>query len=105
MRVKVHVEGIKGSGEIKEGEEPSALFYGILEVDGTMIDEVTQIEAVFSGRQFAVVKPHLVPGAFEVVTHTQESWTELIQKIQAERVVRDGAHRTIAVKGDGEGNS
>lgn len=100
MRVKVHVEGIKGSGGIKEGEEPAALFYGLLEVNGVMIEEVTKIEVVFSGSDFAVVKPHLVPGSFEVVTHTKESWAELIQQLTEQR---DGAHKLIAVKDeDGE---
>ncbi len=96
MRIKVHVQGIKGSGSIKEGEEASALFQGVLEVDGILIEEISGVEAVFSGREFARVSAHLIPGAFEVVTHTNESWPELLKRVEDERTARSGADRLIA---------
>ena len=88
MRVRVHVEGLLGSRAYREGEEPSALFNGVLEVDGHMIDEVGKIEAVFGGGQFTTVIPHLLPGMFEVVTHTGESWKSLVDDLDRERKKR-----------------
>lgn len=95
MRVKVHVEGLKGSGVIEKGEEPSALLNGVLEVDGVLIEEVGTIEVIFAGGDFVTVKPHLMPGAFEVVTHDRESWPRLIQEIDEARAM-SGASRLIA---------
>jgi hypothetical protein len=83
MRVKVHVQGIKGSGLMRKGEEASALFRGVLEIDGHFLEEVGEIEVSFSGDNFAIVKPHMIPGSFEVVTHTDESWPELVNKARS----------------------
>ena len=100
MRVKVHVQGIKGSGLIKRGEEPAALFRGVLEVDGHLIEEVSEIEVVFSGDNFASVRPHLTPGAFEVVTHTDESWPELLNSLDEQRNLYAGSGRLIVARED-----
>lgn len=96
MRIKVHVQGIKGSGLVKEGDEASALFQGVLEVDGVLIEEVAAIEAVFSGGDFAAVKAELIPGSFEVVTHTDESWPQLLQRIDEKNEARAGSGRLVA---------
>jgi hypothetical protein len=97
MRIKVHVEGIKGSARADEGQEPSALFNGVLEVDGHLIEEVTRIEAVFVGGDFTTVKPHLIPGSFEVVAHTKESWPELLKALEEQKKkVQAGTNRLIA---------
>lgn len=95
MRVKVHVQGIKGSHTAKAGEEPNVLFHGILEVDGVMIEEVGTIEVLFGGGEIATVKPHLMPGCFEVVSHTDESWPELIKSIDEQREARTGTGRAV----------
>ena len=95
MRIKVHVKGIKGSGLIKEGEEASVMFAGVLEIDGKLIEEVSDIEVLFSGDSFATVKPHLIPGSFEVVTHTDESWPELINSVDEQRDVRAGSGHVL----------
>jgi hypothetical protein len=96
MRVKVHVEGIRGSSTIEEGEEAQVLFNGVLEVDGTLIDEVTTIEVVFSGGEFTTVKPHLIPGSFEVVTHTGKTWKELLDALQEKRKIHTGTGQVLA---------
>jgi hypothetical protein len=96
MRIKVHVEGIKGSSRIKDGEESTALFNGVLEIDGHLVDEVSEIEVVFKGGDFASVRPSLIPGSFEVVTHTDESWPELRKQIDDERQARAGTGRLVA---------
>lgn len=98
MRVKVHVEGIKGSGLIKKGEEASALFRGVLEVDGVLMEEVGTIEAIFSGDDFLTVKPHLLPGSFEVVTHTDETWPELLRALDERREIRTSTGRIMVGK-------
>lgn len=95
MRIKVHVQGIKGSGSIKKGEEPNVLFNGILEIDGHLFDEVASIEVVFKGGEIATVKPHLMPGSFEVVTHTDESWPELIRRLTEVRNLQYGDGRSV----------
>lgn len=102
MRVKVHVQGIKGSGPIKKGEEPAVLFHGVLEVDGVLIEEVGTIEVFIGGGEFTTVKPHLIPGSFEVVTHDDESWPRLINQINEARDVRDGAGRLVATRNSDE---
>ena len=100
MRIKVHVQGIKGSGTVKKDEEPSVLLHGILEVGGHLMDEVEKIEVVFSGGDFVTVKPHLMPGSFEVVTHTDESWPELIQSLQEQHNIYSGSGKVIVEKSD-----
>lgn len=96
MRIRVHVEGIKGSRRVRKDEEPSILFNGVLEVDGVLIEEVSAIETIFAGGDFATVKAHLIPGAFEVVTHTDESWPELLRQVEEQKEFRSGSGVTIA---------
>jgi hypothetical protein len=96
VRVKIHVRGLKGDGPVKEGEEPSALYNGLLEVDGHLIEEVTTIEVLFGGGDIATVKPHLIPGSFEVVTHTDESWPELLNLIHEQKSAYGGTGRIVA---------
>lgn len=98
MRVKVHVQGLKGSGMIEKDEEASIMFNGVLEVDGHLMDEVSEIEASFKGGEIAKVKPHLFPGSFEVVTHDKESWPELIQQLQEQQRIYSGSGRLIVTK-------
>lgn len=98
MRVKVHVQGIKGSGMIEKGDEASVMFNGILEVDGHLIDEVTEVEASFKGGEFATIKPHLIPGTFEVITHDKESWPELLRNLEEQRDLYSGSGRLIVAK-------
>lgn len=99
MKVKVHVQGLKGSGIVKPGEEPAVLFNGVLEVDGMLLEECGEIEVSFGGGEMMSVKAYLTPGSFEVVTHTQESWPELLAQINATRnaQVDTGSGRTLAV--------
>lgn len=99
MNIKVHVQGIKGSGMIEEGEQAAVLFNGVLEVDGVLIEEATDIEVVFSGGKMTAVKARLLPGAFEVVTHTKESWPELLRSLDEIRTARSGTDRLIAKSG------
>jgi hypothetical protein len=98
MRIRVHVQGIKGSGLMHEGEEASVLFRGVLEVDGSLIEEVSEIEVSFSNDRAATVKPHLMPGSFEVITHTDESWPELMNSVDEQREVRAGSGRILALE-------
>lgn len=95
MRVKVHVQGFKGSGMIEKGDEATVMFNGILEVDGHLMDEVSEIEASFKGGEIAKVKPHLFPGSFEVVTHDKESWPELINNLQEQQRVYFGSGKLL----------
>lgn len=102
MRIKVHVEGIKSTSAAKEGEEPSALLHGVLEVDGHLIEEVGEIEALFRGGELVSVRPRLFPGSFEVVSHTDESWPRLLQRIDGQNEARAGTGKLIAVKNETE---
>ena len=102
MRIRVHVTGIKGSGAIKKGEEAAALYRGVLEVDGHMLEEAGTIEVTFSGDGFVEVKPILIPGSFEVVTHDNESWPRLIQELDEAREARAGSGRLVATRKDSE---
>lgn len=98
MRIKIHTKGIKGSGMVEKGEEPSALFGAVLEVDGILIEEAFKVEVTFE-EGFVKVTPHLYPGSFEVVPHTKESWPELLdqmEKDRAERAARTGMGMLIA---------
>lgn len=98
MRIKVHTKGIKGSGMVKEGEEPAVLFGAVLEVDGILIEEAFKVQVTFD-EGFVTVTPHLYPGTFEVVSHTDETWPELLKKIEAdraERAARTGMGQLIA---------
>jgi hypothetical protein len=100
MKVKVHVQGIKGSGLIESpGEDPSVLFNGVLEVDGHLIEECGGVEVSFGGGEMMSVKAYLTPGSFEVVTHTRESWPELLAKIDASRneQAETGTGRVLAL--------
>jgi hypothetical protein len=81
MDVKVHVLGFRGDAAVQEGEEPTALLHGVLEIDGHLLSDVGKIEVIFRGGEFAVVKPHVLASAFEVVRHTRESWDELSERI------------------------
>lgn len=96
MRVKIHVKGIKGDGAISPGEEPTALFHGVLEVDGHLLEEVGEIEVSFSGDGFVQVTPHLIPGFFEVVVHDKDAWNLLLNRCDQERRVETGTSRLLA---------
>lgn len=95
MDVKVHVQGIKGSGLVEEGEKPSALFGAILEVDGQIIEMIHRVEVVFE-EGFMDVRAHLIPGTFEVVTHDKDSWPAMLRALQEGRTARDAQGRLIA---------
>jgi len=96
MRIKVHVQGITGSRSVKPGEDANVLLHGILEVDGSLIEEVGKIEVVFGGGELTTVKPHLMPGAFEVVVHTDESWPELLESIKKQQTAYAGSGKVRA---------
>lgn len=84
MNIKLHVQGIKGSGLIDEGDDASILFGGTLEIDGHLIEEVIEVRTR-SRNGFFEVTPILVPGSFEVVVHTKQSWPELNRKLDEQR--------------------
>jgi len=97
LKIKVHTKGITGSSITKAGEEPGVLFGAVLEVDGHLIEEAFKVEVTFE-EGICVVTPRLYPGSFEVVSHTDESWPELLARIQserAERAARTGMGRFI----------
>ena len=97
MKIKVHVKGIKGSGLIKDGEDASVMFGAVLEVNGQLIEEISSVEVKFE-ESFTKVMPVLMPGSFEVVTHTETSWPELLQQVEEQRephVARDAMGRLI----------
>lgn len=95
MDVKVHVQGIKGSSLVEEGENPSALFGAILEIDGQVVEMVHKVEVVFS-EGFVDIRAHLIPGTFEVVTHTKDSWPAMLRALEEGRTARDAQGRLIA---------
>lgn len=95
MEVKVHVQGIKGSGLMEPGEKPSALFGAILEVDGQIIEMIHRVEVVFE-EGFMDVRAHLIPGTFEVVTHDKDSWPAMLRALEDGRTARDAQGRLIA---------
>lgn len=95
MKIKVHVQGIKGNGLMKEGDEANALFGGVLEIDGLMIEEIMEIRTR-AHEGFFEVTPVLAPGSFEVVTHNKESWPSLLQKLDEQRSLRTMNGQLIA---------
>lgn len=95
MRIKLHVKGIKGSGIIKEGEVPSVMFGGLLEIDGQFLPESIEIRTRAHEGFFEVV-PVLAPGSFEVVTHTDESWPGLLRRLDEQKILRDLNGQVIA---------
>lgn len=99
MKITVHTKGISGSEVIKPGEEADAMFAGVLEVDGHVLDRVSEID-VSSGDKFTTVTVVFVPGEVEHSVHSNDSWVKLIQKADEQResyrYVRDGKGFTIA---------
>lgn len=99
MRVRVHTKGIKGSGMIEEGEHADVMFASVLEIDGHVIDRTQKIE-VTSGEDFTYVKVILIPGELDYISHTAETWKELLDKGEAQREaymgVRNSEGRLIA---------
>lgn len=100
MRVVLHVQGIAADHVAHEGEETTALMHGLLEVDGYLLDEAGKVEVTFEGGSFLTVKPLLLPGSFEVISHTEESWPELVKRIDEQRVAVTGTGRTLAAAKD-----
>lgn len=100
MIVKIHTQGWKGSSPIKPGEEPGALFAGLLELDGEIYDRVNDIKVNFS-EDFATVDVTLIPSDVEVVTHTKESWETVCDRATAREnartAIRRSDGRTIAI--------
>lgn len=101
MKVKVHVQGVKGSVGIQSGEDADVLLHGVLEIDGVLIEEVGRIELVMGGGAMAEVKAVMQPGSFEIVTHTTESWPELLRQINDAKRDRDGTGRLSVVEPTG----
>jgi hypothetical protein len=100
LRIKLHIQGIKGSGPIKQedvdkGEVAGALFGGLLEIDGQIIDQSIEVR-YRSHEGFFEVVPVLAPGSFEVVTHTKESWPELLKELERQERVRNMNGQLIA---------
>lgn len=95
MDVKVHVQGIKGSGLVEPGEKAGAMFGAILEVDGQVIEMIHRVEVVFE-EGFVDVRAHLIPGSFEVVTHDKDSWPAMLRALEEGRTARDAQGRLIA---------
>lgn len=95
MRVKVHVQGIRESSLKEPGEQASALFGAILEVDGQIIEMVHRVEVVFE-EGFVDVRAHLIPGSFEVVSHDKDSWPAMLRALEEGRTARDAQGRLIA---------
>lgn len=79
MMIKIHTQGIKGSELIKVGEHAEAMFGGILEVNGHVIDRISKIEMI-SSEDFTIVKATFIPGDVEVLTHGKDSWDELCER-------------------------
>lgn len=95
MNIKLHVQGIKGSGLMEEGEEASILFGGLLEVNGQLMEEAIEVRTR-AREGFFEVTPVLVPGSFEVVVHTKETWPELNRRIEEQQSVRTMSGQLIA---------
>lgn len=97
MHIKIHTQGWRGSSARKEGEEASGLFNGILEVDGELYAEVTDIKCNFSGANFATVDVTFIPGDVDVVNHNDDTWSKLIQEM------RFREQRAVASRADSDG--
>lgn len=100
MHLKIHTQGIRGSGTIKEGEDAGALFNSVLELDGQIYDRATAIDVKFEGDSFATVTVTFIPGDIEVVTHTSESWKKICEeadKREKNAKIRRSDGRVIAV--------
>lgn len=83
MKITIHSKGIIGSGVIEEGEEPGALFGGIVEINGHVFDRITKIEPKFS-EDFASVTVTFFPGRIEHIHHTTESWKALCDRAEGD---------------------
>jgi hypothetical protein len=80
MQIKIHSKGIVGSSARQEGEEAAALFAGILEIDGELYAEVADMRIDFNSEEFASVTVTFIPGDIQVVNHTEDSWSKIIQE-------------------------
>lgn len=87
MNMKIHTKGIKGSGMIKEGENPSVMFSAILEIDGVLIDEVTRVRVLHGADEITTVMVRMFPGTLDTIAHTDTSWKELIERLDAQVAV------------------
>lgn len=99
MRMKIHSKGIRGSQIIKEGEEPGVMFGCLLEIDGELYEQVTNVEASF-GDEVATVTVTFIPGTVEVVTHTEDGWNKLQTEVRARETriaARNNHDRFISV--------
>lgn len=97
MDVKIHTQGIRGSGIAEEGEHPSALFGAILELDGEIVENVFKIELSFE-EGFAEVKVIFRPSTVEVVHHSKGSWPGVQESYRDRVVARDACGKVIAAK-------
>jgi hypothetical protein len=99
MQIRVHTKGITGSSVIKDAEEAGAMFAGVFEVDGHVLEMVTSIN-VSSGEDFTTVKVTFIPGDIEYITHSEESWEALMETAEQQRrsysYIRLSDGRTIA---------
>lgn len=100
LEIKLHIQGIKGSGPIKQedldrGESAGALFGGLLEIDGKLIDQTIEVR-YRSHEGFFEVVPVLAPGSFEVVTHSRESWADVLNELEHQEKVRNMNGQLIA---------
>ena len=80
---------------MEEGEEASILFGGLLEVNGQLMEEAIEVRTR-AREGFFEVTPVLVPGSFEVVVHTKETWPELNRRIEEQQSVRTMSGQLIA---------
>lgn len=99
MEVKIHVKGITGSQITKPGEQPGAMFGGLLEIDGLIIDPVVDMRAEF-GESFTTLHITLVPGSLTVVNHTEDTWPKFTSRLRAQeerRTIRNADGKTIAI--------
>lgn len=84
MIIRIHTKGIAGSEMIEEGQEAGALFGGVLEVDGHVLDRVTKID-VSSGEDFTTVRVVFIPGDVDYWVHSEATWNELMERAEEQR--------------------
>lgn len=89
LKIKIHTQGIKGSGAVAPGEEAAAQFNGILEINGQLIEEVGETTVQFNGGEFVTVMPIMHPGSFEVVQHDRVTWDALVGR-RSEKIAKAG---------------
>jgi hypothetical protein len=99
MDVKIHTQGWAGCSAVKPGEKPGIQFNSLLEIDGTIYDEVGNIRVLSEGGGFTTVMVRLLPSTIEYVNHDADSWKLLTDELQT---IRKGAGWSLSVNSEEE---